>query len=127
VAIAVLFATFAANAEAAIAVLGVAAGDASSTTVALWTRAVDVAAPATTLLTLLIGTDPSLATSVTVLPGACTTDATQDFVCKLDVGGLSANTVYFYRFVGPSNEQSLIGRFKWTSTAPTPSTSTCST
>src|SRR5262245_3725232 len=92
---ALLLATCAANAEAAITFLGVAAGDASSTSATLWTRAVDAGAPANTPLTLQIGTDSSLTSGVTVIPAACTTDSTKDYVCKLDVGGLSANTVYF--------------------------------
>src|SRR6185503_15463926 len=48
---------------------------------------------------------------------ACTTDSTRDYVCKLKLTGLVPNTVYFYHFVGPSNETSINGRFK---TAPDP-------
>ena len=120
VGLASLFAFFATTAQAAVSFLGVAAGDATSTSVILWTRAVDTAAPANTLLALDMTTDPAFASGITHLAGACTTDSTKDYVCKLPVSGLAPNTVYFYRFVGPSNETSNIGRVK---TAPDPSAS----
>jgi phosphodiesterase/alkaline phosphatase D-like protein len=86
VVVASLFTIFTSNAEAAVSFLGVAAGDASSTKVTLWTRAVDSAAPANTTLTLQITTDPAFAAGITQLSGACTTDSTKDFVCKVAVG-----------------------------------------
>jgi hypothetical protein len=105
------------GAEAVVSFLGVAAGDASSTSVTLWTRAVDDADPANTSLMLEITTDQAFAKQIEQLPGACTTDSTKDYACKLEVGDLKPNEVYYYRFVGPANERSIVGRFK---TAPTP-------
>jgi alkaline phosphatase D len=110
-----LLAVFTSSAEAAISFLGVAAGDASTTNVTLWTRAVDDAAPANTSLAVDITTDSAFATGITHMPGACTTDSTKDYVCKVTLGDLKPNTVYYYRFVGPGGETSLIGRVK---TAP---------
>ena len=108
------------NANAALSFLGVAAGDATSTSVLFWTRVVDAAAPANTPLMLDITTDPTFATGVTHNPGACTTDSTKDYTCKVALGSLTPNTVYYYRFVGPASETSNIGRVK---TAPDPSAS----
>jgi len=105
------------SAGAAVTFLGVAAGDASSTSVALWTRAVDDAVPANTPLMLEITTDQAFAKHIEQLPSACTTDSTKDYACKLEVGELKPNKVYYYRFVGPADERSIVGRFK---TAPTP-------
>ena len=113
------------NAQAAVSFLGVAAGDANTTSVTLWTRAVDSDAPANTPLMLEYSTAPIPPTllnpllaaliGVTQRPGACTTDSTKDYVCKLRLDGLASNTVYYYRFVGPSGELSIPGKFK---TAP---------
>jgi phosphodiesterase/alkaline phosphatase D-like protein len=88
--------------------------------VILWTRAVDAAAPANTPLALDITTDPAFASGITHLPTACTTDSTKDYTCKVALGALASATVYFYRFVGPASETSIIGRVK---TAPDPSAS----
>jgi phosphodiesterase/alkaline phosphatase D-like protein len=110
-----LVALFTLNAEAAVSFLGVAAGDATSSHVTLWTRAVDNGAPANTTLTVQITTDPAFVSGITPLAGACTTDSTKDFVCKAEIGGLGANTVYYYRFVEPAGGMSNIGRVK---TAP---------
>ncbi len=106
-------------ASAAVTFLGVASGDASSTGATFWTRALDSTAPANTALTLQITTDPTFATISNTFN--CTTDSTKDYVCKLDITGLTANTVYYYRFIGPASEQSLVGRVK---TAPDASAST---
>jgi phosphodiesterase/alkaline phosphatase D-like protein len=126
----IFLAIFTLNAHASVSFLGVAAGDATSTSAVLWTRAVDSAAPATTALTLEYGTSPlppdplneltALLNGVTQRSGACTTDSTKDYVCKLKLTGLTPNTVYYYRFVGPAKEASSVGRFK---TAPDSSTS----
>ena len=87
----------------------------------------DSAAPANTPLMLEYSTTPlptrcrgGFSRRLTQLPGACTTDSTKDYVCKVKVDGLTPNTVYFYRFVGPAGEMSNIGKFK---TAPDSSTS----
>jgi phosphodiesterase/alkaline phosphatase D-like protein len=93
-----------------VSFLGVAAGDASSSDVTVWTRA-----SASVLLTLQVSTSPSFGTFGT-LTG--TPDAAQDNTLKLDFTGLNSNTVYYYRFVGPNGETSITGKFK---TAPTAS------
>jgi phosphodiesterase/alkaline phosphatase D-like protein len=105
-------------ASAAVTFLGVASGDASSTGATFWTRALDSTAPANTALTLQITTDPTFATVSNTFN--CTTDSTKDYVGKLDVTGLVPNTVYYYRFVGPTSELSIVGKVK---TAPDASTS----
>src|SRR5262245_11724361 len=100
-----VFAIFTPMAEASVSFLGVAAGDATSTSATLWTRAVDSAAPANTSLTLEYSTaplppavfqGPFLPSGVAQLPGACTTDSAKDYVCKLKLERLTPNTVYFY-------------------------------
>src|SRR5262249_12289254 len=105
------FAIFTLNAQGAVSFLGAAAGDATTTSAILWTRAVDSDAPANTPLMLEYSTVPlppmvlnplsAALRGVTQRPGACITDSTKDYVCKLRVDGLAPNTVYFYRFVAP--------------------------
>jgi phosphodiesterase/alkaline phosphatase D-like protein len=107
-----VFTTCAPRAEAGVSFIGVAAGDASSTAVTLWTRAV----PEGTDLALEITTDRTFKTGVIHLPGACTTDPTTDFICKRTVRHLFPGTVYYYRFVASTGEMSIVGRVK---TAPT--------
>src|SRR5262249_3587835 len=119
--VAVLAATFASAAEAALTFTAVAAGDATNTRITLWARAVDPAAPGNAVLSVDIATDQQFANVVRHIAPACTADSNKDFTCKLDVNGLQPNTVYFYRFVGPANELSNTGRFK---TAPDASAKT---
>ena len=100
-----------------VAFLGVAAGDATSSGATVWTRAVDATAPtAATTLTLQISTDPAF-NSFSTLTG--TTDAVKDYTLKLDLTGLTASTLYYYRFQGPAGELSGVGKVK---TAPAPGT-----
>src|SRR5262245_61091824 len=130
VCVASFIAIFTLNAQAAVSFLGVAAGDATSTSAILWTRAVDSAAPTNTPLMLEYSTSPlpadpveplvALLRGITQKFGACTTDSSRDHVCKLKLDGLTPNTVYYYRFVGPAKGASIVGRFK---TAPDSSTS----
>ena len=89
---------FAAQAEAALTFLGVAAGDATTTKITLWTRAMDPAAPGNALLSVDLAADPAFSTGLTHVPAACTTDSTKDFTCKADLANLQPGTVYFYRF-----------------------------
>ncbi len=98
---------------APVTFLGVASGDASTTGVTVWTRAVNDATPAEVSLTLQISTDPAFSTISTVTG---TTSAAKDYILKLDLAGLTPATTYYYRFVGPLGETSIPGRFK---TAPT--------
>src|SRR5262245_40353919 len=74
------------TAQAAVSFLGVAAGDAGSTSIILWTRAADNDAPANTPLMVEYSTSPlpaekldqvsALLRGITQLPGACVTDST---------------------------------------------------
>jgi acid phosphatase len=94
---------------------GVAAGDASSTDVTVWTRGVDSAAPAATAITLDISTDATFATGVTSSVVG-TADSPTDYTVKSSVTSLQPGTVYYYRFREPvSGVVSNTGKFK---TAP---------
>ena len=100
-------------ANASINFTGVAAGDATSKSISVWTRAVDDAAPAAANLKLEISHKSNFSkihTSATL-----TTDPTKDYTAKIDIDQLRPATTYFYRFVGQNGEISNIGKFK---TAP---------
>ena len=115
---ALLFASAAAAARADVQFTGVAAGDPTSSSVILWTRAVDPAAPAASALTLQYGTDEKFATfhSATV-----STNAGRDYTVKHDLSGLQANTRYFYRFNHAASMQtSAVGTFKTAPEASSP-------
>ena len=112
--VAALLGAAALPAFADVTYFGVAAGDSTSTGATVWTRAADSTLPSVALA-LQISQDATFASGVSTLNSACVTDPLRDATCKLDVGGLFANTTYYYRFVGPANELSLAGRFK---TAP---------
>lgn len=103
------------SAYAAVSFTGVAAGDATSTSACVWTRAVDGAAPVK--LTLRLATDPAALAKSTLTIQDLVSDASKDFTAKVALTGLEAGSVYYYQFVGPANELSTVGRFK---TAPLP-------
>src|SRR5215831_10804253 len=108
----VLFAVFVSAAEADVSFLGVASGDASTTTAVVWTRAL----PAGTSLDVELTTDPSFSPKkVTRLADACVSDGQHDATCKAALSNLTPDTVYYYRFVADSGDRSIVGRFK---TAP---------
>lgn len=98
---------------ATVSFTGVAAGDATNNSAIVWTRAVDGAAPVK--LTLRLGTDPATLAKSTLTIQDLVADASKDFTAKVALTGLEAGTVYYYQFVGPANELSIVGRFK---TAP---------
>lgn len=102
-----------APAHADIAYLGVASGDVTTSNAIVWTRAVDASAPAAAALTIQVTTDPTFTTGISTVNG--TTDAAKDYTCKVDITGLLPGTVYYYRFVAPASEVSIVGKFK---TAP---------
>src|SRR5262249_57997729 len=106
-------------AQAAVSFLGVASGDASTTSATFWTRAVDDTAPASISLALDTATDAAFSSGLVHRPNACTTDASKDYTCKITIVGLAPNTIYYYRFVAPGNLTSITGKIK---TAPDPST-----
>ncbi|MGB8168983.1 MAG: PhoD-like phosphatase N-terminal domain-containing protein, partial [Chthoniobacteraceae bacterium] len=98
-----------------VSFLGVAAGDASTNDAIVWTRAVDSLAPtAATTVTAQVSTDSNITSPIT-LTGV--TNPAEDFTVKLDFNTLTPGTQYYYRFVGPSGETSIVGKFK---TAPAP-------
>ena len=97
---------------AQIQFLGVAAGDATSTSAIVWTRAVDPAAPAATALTLDVATDAAFTAIVTTR--TVSTDANADYTAKSLVTALSPATRYYYRFTN-GTDASGTGTFK---TAP---------
>jgi alkaline phosphatase D len=86
---------------------GVAAGDASSTDVVVWTRADN--GGSTTSLAAQVATDQAFANIAATLDG--TTALESDFTLKLLASGLAANTRYYYRFVAPGGVVSPIGQF----------------
>jgi phosphodiesterase/alkaline phosphatase D-like protein len=114
--IASLFAIFTPSAEASFNFTGVAAGDASSNTVTLWTRAVDDAAPATATVTMQLATDTGFSHIVATSDGD--TSASTDYTVKFAGTGLQPSTVYYYRFQS-GGVTSIVGKFK---TAPAPNT-----
>src|SRR5262249_2328418 len=111
-----LFGAFSANAD--LAFLGVAAGDASESEAVLWTRAVDTNAPAATALTVqLAANDPTLTQGSITL--AVNTDPANDYTAKIVASNLLPGTRYYYRFANATNpaNTSILGTFK---TAPNP-------
>lgn len=105
-------AALAASLSAQTQFLGVAAGDTTSSSAILWTRAVDAAAPAVTALVVEVATDAAF-TNIVTAP-TVSTDAAADYTAKLEVSGLAPATQYFYRFRDGALI-SLVGTFK---TAP---------
>lgn len=107
-ALALLFA--AAQSGAVPSFTGVAAGDMTTDSAIVWTRATDTGGNASGL-TLQIATDAAFTSVVRTLGGLATRDAASDFTLKLDITGLAAGTRYFYRFSG-SGAASDTGSFK---------------
>lgn len=90
---------------------GVASGDPLPTGVILWTRVTTVdGAPVTVTWEMA----PDAAFSDVAASGEITTDADRDHTVKIDVGGASPATTYFFRFTA-LGETSPIGRAR---TAP---------
>ena len=104
-------------ADAALTFLGVAAGDATTNDVIVWTRAEDESNPEPTDINVQITTDPTFGTGVsTMLTGTAT--ALTDYTVKTNIGSLASGTVYYYRFQTTDGLiTSNIGKFK---TAPNP-------
>ena len=105
------------SADADVTFLGVAAGDATTNDVIVWTRAKDEANPQPTAINVQISQDPTFVTGVTTLP-AGTAGSPTDFTVKSNLGGLESGTVYYYRFqTTNASVTSNVGKFK---TAPNP-------
>jgi phosphodiesterase/alkaline phosphatase D-like protein len=98
----------------AVSFLGVAAGDATSSDVILWTRAQDSATTAGVSVKALVSTDPGISSGFFY---SGTTDPTQDYTIHLDATGLQSGTTYYYQFVAADGTLSQEGTFK---TAPAP-------
>ena len=105
------------GADADVTFLGVAAGDATTNDVAVWTRAKDEANPQPTAINVQISRDPTFITGVTTLP-AGTAGSPTDYTVKSNLGGLEPGTFYYYRFqTTNASVTSNVGKFK---TAPNP-------
>jgi phosphodiesterase/alkaline phosphatase D-like protein len=103
------------SADADVTFFGVAAGDATTNDVIVWTRAKDEANPQPTAINAQISQDPTFITGVTTFP-AGTAGSPTDFTVKSDLGGLELGTVYYYRFqTTNASVTSNVGKFK---TAP---------
>jgi alkaline phosphatase D len=77
---------------------GVASGDPRTTSVVLWTRAIAVDAPDSTVsLKVQVATDEAFTTLVVDKTIDATADS--DHTVRVLVTGLTANTTYYYRFV----------------------------
>jgi len=74
---------------------GVASGDPLSDRVILWTRATP-SEPATLDIEWEVATDAAF--SAIIAKGSVKTSAARDYTVKVDVAGLQADRVYFYRF-----------------------------
>jgi phosphodiesterase/alkaline phosphatase D-like protein len=96
---------------------GVAAGDATTNDVIVWTRAKDEASPHATDINVQITTDPTFTSGVSTLL-AGTAAAMTDYTVKTNIASLQSGTVYYYRFQTTDGLiTSNIGKFK---TAPNP-------
>ena len=90
--------------------LGVAAGDADSSSAVLWTR---INRLQTFSVTAQVSPDSSFAGLPLTFPGM--SDSTKDYTVKIAANGLTAGTPYYYRFViNDTGETSRIGTFKTT-------------
>ena len=83
-------------AHAAFGFTGVAAGDATSDSATVWTRAADDASPVTATVTLSLATDNTMTNIVATTSG--TTAASNDYTLKFSMSGLQPSTVYYYQF-----------------------------
>ena len=105
------------TADADLTFLGVAAGDATSNDVIVWTRAKDESNPQPTDINVQITTDPTFTSGVSTLL-AGTAAALTDYTVKTNIGSLQPGTIYYYRFQTTNGLiASNAGKFK---TAPDP-------
>lgn len=99
--------------RAEVAYTGVAAGDATSKSIVIWTRATDGNSGAGVDLKVKISRDPKFHGQNLNLSG--TTDPKRDYILKLPVEGLKSGTRYYYQFQATDGTLSPVGTFK---TAP---------
>ncbi len=93
---------------------GVASGDPLSDRVIIWTRVTpsvdDATAQKTVPVDWKVATDAAM--TAVVASGSIQTTAAVDYTVKIDVDGLSANTVYYYQFTGPLTVKTVVGQTK---------------
>jgi phosphodiesterase/alkaline phosphatase D-like protein len=100
------------SADADVTYLGVAAGDATTNDVIVWTRAKDEVNPQPTAINVQISTDPTFTTGVTTLLAGTAASPT-DYTVKSNIGSLQSGTVYYYRFQTTDGlVTSNVGKFK---------------
>ena len=86
---------------------GVASGDPLTDGVMLWTHAKIAGSAATVGLTWQVARDAGFADILH--SGRVEASEATDFTAKVDVGGLSAGTAYFYRFIDDAGVSSSVG------------------
>ena len=92
---------------------GVASADPGPDAVVLWTRAEPAAAVAEVQLLVQVSTSPNFA--AVVIDALLSTGPESDYTVRTYLQGLSPDTEYYYRFLGPEGSVSRLGR---TRTAP---------
>jgi len=112
---ALAFSLFASGALGAVSFLAVGAGDVTSSSVTLWTRAQDPALSRGVGMVAYISPDPSFSTDVSFSAGV--SDPAHDYTIHFNVVLLKSGTRYFYRFVAKDFTTSPVGTFV---TAPDP-------
>jgi phosphodiesterase/alkaline phosphatase D-like protein len=85
------------TANANLTFSGVAAGDATTHDVIVWTRAKDESNPQPTNINVQITTDPTFTSGVSTLLAGTAAGLT-DYTVKTNIGSLQSGTVYYYRF-----------------------------
>ncbi|HND52697.1 MAG TPA: alkaline phosphatase D family protein, partial [Pirellulaceae bacterium] len=98
-----------------VSFLGVGAGDATSDSAVLWTRAQDISSSAGVGVIAQVSADSTFATGLATFAG--TTDPAHDWTIHVGATGLQPGTRYFYRFVATGGTTSPVGTFV---TAPSP-------
>jgi phosphodiesterase/alkaline phosphatase D-like protein len=89
--------------------LAVGAGDATSYSAVLWTRAQNASSSDGVGVMAQVSTDPTFTTGLAGFGG--TTDPAHDFTIHINATGLDAGTRYYYRFVASDNTVSQAGTF----------------
>lgn len=96
---------------------GVASGDPHADGVVLWTRLTPSPGASDALVRWEIATDPSFRT--VLQRGAQIAAAQRDFSVKIDVAGLPAGSIFYYRFRAPDGRLSPTGRTRTAPSGPT--------
>ena len=87
---------------------GVASGDPLADAVIIWTRVTPSDTGAEAQVGWVVATDEAM--SNVVASGSVYTDSRRDFTVKVDVTGLSADTVYYYQFAGKDGAVTPVGQ-----------------